>query len=437
MPKQRSVEGAFDKPGGKSGAYDMYGRFASFGLFIVIALFLMTLSGDGKAEQESSIVEMSAQARLPTNSGVHSDTFRTPNHSGGYDPTKDPVPTRIYPNGDFSGATDDDTSDDTPAGSSNFGGLRGRNGDTESEMSDLVMVTANNIKNAEMDEVAKEKGMLSSALSSVGKGIRNGLATMLGKSSDSEEVNQIAQEIENRLEKDTTDRFEESAFGIEEEEVGKIEMNVEMEESGGVDIRDIEDDVLQHEGQAITDVRQKIDQSAEDIQKNLKFQAAMFEKEIMEKRLSEQLGYQVKLQIMNDEVQGVQAALNQGRPQQGQNGYQQQPQYYYPPPQQQGYYQQQPYYPPPQQGQQQGGGVPYQLPPGQGQYAPPPQQQQQQQQQQGGGFGQPQGSGAGAGQQGAGGSGQQGAGGSGQQGAGGSGQQGAGAGQQGAGRGGY
>lgn len=317
-----------------STASDLLGRCASFGLFIVLALFLMSLSGDASAQEDGTSMEHlhSAQAHLAT----HANTTKAPNHSASdrFQPT--------YENTESSGSM-----------SGGAGGLRGRNGDTEQDMSDMVDGTLDELKEAEVEEVKKEKGMISSTLGTIGSGIRSSVSRLFGASEDSEEVNQIVAEIESKLEENATATLQLKADEIEEDEEEDIERNVELEEERGDDIEDIENNLVSHKGAAVSHVKAEIDQSAEEIQKNLRYQAAMMEKEMMEKRLSARLGYQVKLQITNNEVDFL--------PQQQQpGGYQQQPP--------QGGYQQQPYYPPQQGGQQ------YYPPPQGGQQYYPPQQ---------------------------------------------------------------
>mmetsp|Transcript_6875 Transcript_6875/g.14001 ORF Transcript_6875/g.14001 Transcript_6875/m.14001 type:complete len:413 (+) Transcript_6875:231-1469(+) len=309
MVNQTPVEAAFgDK---KSGATDFWGRCATIGLFIVLALFLMTLSGDAQAKPEGNNSDQlrSGQAHLPTKQSMN-----VPNHLGGEGPHKHP-----------GGIGDVDLSapnSNTPGATP---GLRG--GDTEEDLNNLVDVAIDDIGKAEEDEVKKEKGILSSAVSALGAGIRSGLASMLGKSSDSEEVQEIAKEIEDKVEEDAQKELEEEGDMIKDDKVAEVEVNVEIEEEEGNAIEKVEKDVLDSESGAIQEVRTEVDNAEKRIEDTLKYKAAMAEKEIMEKRLSARLGKPIHLEIVGDQVEGVKAALDSENPMGAgrQQGFQQQP----------------------------------------------------------------------------------------------------------------
>ena len=245
-----------------------------------------------------------------------------------------------------------------------YTGLRGSTGETEQQMSDVVDVAIDAIGKAEEAEVKKEETMLGSILGSMSGSIKSGLASLLGKNSNDAEVQAIAQEVETKLKVEVDEELEEDAEEIKDTIVGKIEMGAEMEDEYNVDMKKIEDDVKDHEKTALVEVRQEIDEKAHEIQDTLAFKTAMVEKDILEKRLSNQLGYQVKLTVVNDHVEGVQEALQRGQGQPYGNNYlpgqgMYNPYYGYQPPGGAGY-------------QPQPGGAGYQPQPGGAGYQPQP-----------------------------------------------------------------
>lgn len=288
MAKQTPVEAAYQRPGEKTS--DGWGRCASIGLFIVLALFLMSLSGDAKSSVDKLDVDQvrSGQARLPTRA-----MNRTANHA-----------VNDAPHHHAGGIGDTDDAGPTFGGNS---GVRGK--ESEEDMSEWVDVTIEDLRKAEKDELQKEKNILSSALSAMQSGIRSGLAAMLGKSSDDQEVKDIAQEVETRLSDAVNEELDEKGDDIEKTIEEEIEMKVDLEVDDGVDMREIEQDVQIHEAENTQEVRSEIDQAADEIAQNLQLKAAMLEKDIMEKRLSAKLGRPIKLKIVEDRLEGVEEAL--------------------------------------------------------------------------------------------------------------------------------
>jgi hypothetical protein len=229
--------------------------------------------------------------------------------------------------------------------------------------------------------------------------IRIGMGKMLGSKVSDEELEEMAKEVEDKLTETITSELKEDAQEFLEDEVNKIENNVDNEEAEGNDYRTIENDVMDQEQDSVINVREEISNAAVDMKTGLRGRAAEIEKQILEERLSLRLGKKVKLVIVGDEVEGVDDLFN-GLPSlggstangAGNGGYrnnalqqqQQQGGYRNNVPQQQQQQQQGGYRNnvPQQQQQQQQGGYRNNVPQPQQQQQQPQQQQQQQQQQQ-------------------------------------------------------
>ena len=347
----------------------------------------MTLSNDTKAMEEGIYEgeeEHVGQEYRPTHSNETSHYTYTVGPNG----AKPLAPGEVLENPNVGPYNNNGGTYGSPGAGNNaynpdpYTGLRGSTGETEQQMSDVVDVAIDAIGKAEEAEVKKEETMLGSILGSMSGSIKSGLASLLGKNSNDAEVQAIAQEVETKLKVEVDEELEEDAEEIKDTIVGKIEMGAEMEDEYNVDMKKIEDDVKDHEKTALVEVRQEIDEKAHEIQDTLAFKTAMVEKDILEKRLSNQLGYQVKLTVVNDHVEGVQEALQRGQGQPYGNNYppgqgMYNPNYGYQygggqyPPQGSQYPPQGGQYPP-QGGYQASGGAGYQPQPGGAGYQPQP-----------------------------------------------------------------
>ena len=284
----------------------------------------MTLSSDTKAVEEHEDLNL-----VRTGQSHHSMNTTAPNH---YSYTVGTTTAAATDDGATGGTiTDDDVggNDDdaystgvaanglvgnsgSGSSTSDYSGLRGSpqgDGDTEQDMSNLVDVVENAIENAEEAEVKKEESMLSGAVKGMGGSIRSGLASLFGSNANAAEVEEIAVEVEKELEDDVDKEMEAEGTYIKTGAIYELDNRAEIEDASGIPISQIETDVKEHEQEVLDDVRLQVDEKAHEIQDKLSFKTAMIEKEIMEKRLSKQLGYQVKLQVVNDRVEGVQQAL--------------------------------------------------------------------------------------------------------------------------------
>jgi hypothetical protein len=136
------------------------------------------------------------------------------------------------------------------------------------------------------------------------------MGKMLGSNVSDEELEEIAKEVQDKLTETVTSELKEDAQEFLQDEVNKIDSNVDNEEAGGKDYATIENDVMDQEQDAVMHVREEISNAAVDLKTGLRGRAAEIEKQILEERLSLKLGKKVKLVIVDDEIEGVNDLFN-------------------------------------------------------------------------------------------------------------------------------
>jgi hypothetical protein len=123
----------------------------------------------------------------------------------------------------------------------------------------------------------------------------------------------MAQLVYARLNMTMTTELREQADDITQQQVQEMEDAVDQEqEEGTYTVEEIEKDVYTHETTAMEQVKIGIDAVGDELQASMQSRARQIEKEILEERLSKLLNYKVKLQIVDEQITGVDDALLQG-----------------------------------------------------------------------------------------------------------------------------
>jgi hypothetical protein len=175
----------------------------------------------------------------------------------------------------------------------------------EENLQETVDEATEDIKEAEKAQLQDEEAMLESATSKVTNMIRIRMGNLFGKTLTSDEVEQVATQVEGELMTEANKMLRTRADSITSREIDNLEGLVEDEEQAGYETEEIEGDVYEQELGAVDTVKEDIDAAAITVKDSLKSRAAAIEKAILEERLSAKLGKRVKLVIMDDEVQGV------------------------------------------------------------------------------------------------------------------------------------
>jgi hypothetical protein len=135
--------------------------------------------------------------------------------------------------------------------------------------------------------------------------LRIGMGKMLGSNVSDEELEEIAKEVQDKLTDSVTSELQQDAEGFLQDQVYKIDNNVDNEEAEGMGYATIENDVMDQEQDAVINIREQISNAAVDMKTGLRGRAAEIEKQILEERLSLRLGKKVKLVVVGDEIEGV------------------------------------------------------------------------------------------------------------------------------------
>jgi len=175
----------------------------------------------------------------------------------------------------------------------------------EEELQEAIEVASSDIHRAEEKELSIEQDKLKTEATGITNFLRVRMGSLFGSTLSADEVNEVANQVEQLLTSEASATLRSEADAIAEQEIEDVESMVDAEEEAGYDADDIEGDVLEQEAFAVGDVRSGIDMAAKDVKDSLKARAAEIEKEILEERLSAKLGKRVKLVIMDNEVQGV------------------------------------------------------------------------------------------------------------------------------------
>ena len=179
----------------------------------------------------------------------------------------------------------------------------------EEGLQEAIEEASSDIHEAEEEELSIEQDKLKTEATGITNFLRVRMGSLFGSTLTAEEVNEVANQVEEQLSSEASATLRSEADAIADQEIEDVENLVDTEEEAGLDAADIESDVLEQEAMSVGDVRSGIDMAAMDVKGSLKARAAEIEKEILEERLSAKLGKRVKLVIMDDEVQGVDELL--------------------------------------------------------------------------------------------------------------------------------
>lgn len=173
----------------------------------------------------------------------------------------------------------------------------------EENLDQTVEEVESGIQDAEEEEIRKEESMLSSAVDGMSNLLRIRMGKRFGNTLSTAEVEEVATEVEERLQDEVSNGLRNEADAIVQREIDGIERTVELGEEAGYSGQEIEQKVYAQEGMAVDTLIEDIDVAAGRVKDTMETRAAEIEKQILELRLTAKLGKQVKLVIVDDEVQ--------------------------------------------------------------------------------------------------------------------------------------
>jgi len=190
----------------------------------------------------------------------------------------------------------------------------GNNNDDDQDGEEITAELTNahdEIEKAEVEELEKEKSVLDGAIQTAGDFVQIGLTKLLGDTDTTEEeIKEMVKEVENKLTEEVNEELESTAEKLIKQAEARVDDTVANDEDNGYGMETIRDDMVQTEERVIYNAKSQLDETADRMRKQMLKKAQELEKEILEKRLSERLGKQVKLIILDDEVQDVDHLLD-------------------------------------------------------------------------------------------------------------------------------
>lgn len=174
---------------------------------------------------------------------------------------------------------------------------------------------------AEGEELSKVETEIDNDIMSAVDSVRNKVSSFLdGKTigTDSsatpllsaEEIEEMTEYMAEELEVEASEAIEIEASEIVDEAMEFVEEEVDIEEAEGINKEEIARDIYNQEPEEVAAVHTRIHQVGEHIHGSLRQQALEIEKQILEQRLSEKLGKQVKLMIVEDEIADIDGLLD-------------------------------------------------------------------------------------------------------------------------------
>lgn len=174
---------------------------------------------------------------------------------------------------------------------------------------------------AEEEELSKVETDIDNDIMSAADSVRNKVSSFLnGKTTgtgssaapllSAQEIEEITEYMAEELEVEASEAIEIEASEIVDEAMEFVEEEVDIEEAEGISEAEIARDIYNQEPEEVAAVHTRIHQVGEQLQGSLRQQALEIEKQILEQRLSEKLGKQVKLMIVEDEIADIDGLLD-------------------------------------------------------------------------------------------------------------------------------
>lgn len=186
-------------------------------------------------------------------------------------------------------------------GSSSGGGDSSSGNYASDPMNKTMAQVSQELLVEETKDLEEDKGMVRTTLGAIGNSIRVGLGKLLGGKVSDEEIEEIAEKVEEELDHAADKELQTSANQIVETRLDEAKTMYQDERGHGYDDARIRQDVMDREADRVNRMRYDIHAAASDVQSHLQHQSLEIEKKILEERLSAKLGRPVKLDIREDD----------------------------------------------------------------------------------------------------------------------------------------
>ena len=188
----------------------------------------------------------------------------------------------------------------TKEASSNYNSSPAWHADDTEEIVDEL---SSELQETEEEILIEEESLLKKAVAAGGKALRAGIWKVLGSGASSEEVEEIAKEVEAELESQVLDELEVQAEDVLEEALDAVSEEVmEEEEYSNKDRAAIRTSVMSKKDVYGSDIRKRIKNVEGDLQSKLNDRSLDLEKKILEQKLSKQYGRDIHLEVKAGEL---------------------------------------------------------------------------------------------------------------------------------------
>jgi hypothetical protein len=165
------------------------------------------------------------------------------------------------------------------------------------QLEETISKAITDVDEAEEEEIQANQGMLTQSIKMVEDMVKFGLGKLFGDGMDIKEMAEIADEVSTRLEDEAQEEFRVKADLLADKKAEEIEDVVEVDEDVGIKSKDIRQDVKQVEHLAVSNLKDEIDDAAQNVKDHLKEKAVAIENEIVNAHLEKnQSGVKVKVE---------------------------------------------------------------------------------------------------------------------------------------------
>ena len=180
--------------------------------------------------------------------------------------------------------------------------------DVEKEVEDEVQKAESDFEKTIAEQLALQQPTIAIKVGSVMESTRKSLNKLLGDSDlvTSEDIENLGNEIENKLNRDVQKYLKEKTSELLEAEDTEMEIEADLETEDmtaedETQTEEIISDLEEEKGKLLTDLREKIDQQVGDLLKNIKHMAGILAKEMLESLLKEKTGKTYKVYLDDED----------------------------------------------------------------------------------------------------------------------------------------
>jgi hypothetical protein len=267
------------------------------GAIIVAFFFVLSLSSSGSDSGDSL---RSGQAKRPT---IHSESGSDiPAPKVGKKETKKTDKKKPSPKSKTDFVSDKEDNGDFDR----VEDFKEEETDLDMEEDTIVQEAQDKFTRAVQEQLSMNQNMLSTAIGDVMEEVRTNLGTLLGDSDlvDDEDIELLANQMEDRLNEDLQAVLTEKIATLTEEETVELEVDVDLDSEGGKEGADPENepvDLEEEEQELVVKLRNGVDDICAEARGNLKHMIAGIEKKMLAVLLKTKTGESYSVTVDGDD----------------------------------------------------------------------------------------------------------------------------------------